>query len=53
MHKLKEHRPVEAGLEDVDDLTIEEISEGAEPKLFFEGVLLKCIFTETINLAHL
>uniref|UniRef100_A0A1B6HJL8 HP domain-containing protein n=1 Tax=Homalodisca liturata TaxID=320908 RepID=A0A1B6HJL8_9HEMI len=38
VEKLKERLPAEAGLEDFEEIDIEEISEGEEPKVFFEAL---------------
>lgn len=35
---LQEKFPAEAGLDEIDELTIEEITEGKEPKEFFDGM---------------
>jgi hypothetical protein len=40
VEKLKDQLPSEAGLEDVEELELENIHEGKEPKFFFDGKYL-------------
>ena len=36
---LQEEQPDEAGFADVEEITLQEVTEGKEPKEFFEGKL--------------